>query len=499
MQLERQVVLLAEGLSSQAARSLEVENALGFLTDRLRALLSVESYSPEVSITRPELTQLIETCGEIRQKLHRNNKVTSVENLSMPWLLSGRNFTKEPITLLDLCYGKTNNLNLQQVSALEAKLSQLFKQLHGVRQTLGFILAPGPNASEQARQLLVPTVYARLFNHASQCQRSLEDCCSDLLTLSLIIPSAPWARSQQQVSQNLTAEKVLAVLPAFPRGAPQQRARRAAEALVKTANYSRLMALQQVEALQAELEFHRSLYHLQIKYTEALIQGIRQAYRAFQDSVTESLCSPLQDVLSCYGALKSTASEAALRDFLTVFKNNSEQIQEAVEALRPSKDEGDQALSRYGKEFFQSVEQLLKDCADQRDSASGELKNLKAEYERACESLQMLKAERREKSSQSRSGAGSTEGAEEGGSQSEKIKGEGERSESALQPTPIVAVKPQQSVLERAPSVDVTSSVSEGGVSQQALGTRRPPNDKRGKSLHRSGSMRARVRPSWQN
>lgn len=41
-------------------------------------------------------------------------------------------------------------------------------------------------------------------------------------------------------------ENVLATLPAFPKGAPQQRAKRAAEALVKAQNYSRQMAMQQV-------------------------------------------------------------------------------------------------------------------------------------------------------------------------------------------------------------------------------------------------------------
>ncbi|MGH0130149.1 UNVERIFIED_CONTAM: hypothetical protein FKN15_041200 [Acipenser sinensis] len=118
--------------------------------------------------------------------------VTNVENLSMPCLLSVRNLTKQPVTLLDLCYGKTSNLNLQQVSALESKLSQLLKHLHGMRQTLGFILAPGPDPPEQARKILAPAVYARLLNHASRCNLALEECCPDLLTLSLIVPSAPW-------------------------------------------------------------------------------------------------------------------------------------------------------------------------------------------------------------------------------------------------------------------------------------------------------------------
>ncbi|KAG5841173.1 hypothetical protein ANANG_G00196760 [Anguilla anguilla] len=145
MQLERQVILLSEGLSSQTSRCLEVENALEPLTERLRSLLSVDSPSAEVPIARAELTQLIEMCADVRQKLHRNNKVKTVENLSMPWIMSKRNLVKQPVTLVDLCYGKTNNLNLQQVSALESRLSQLFKHLHGMRQTLGFLLAPGPH------------------------------------------------------------------------------------------------------------------------------------------------------------------------------------------------------------------------------------------------------------------------------------------------------------------------------------------------------------------
>lgn len=45
-------------------------------------------------------------------------------------------------------------------------------------------------------------------------------------------------------------ENILAVLPAFPRGAPLQRARRAAQALSRAANYSVLMAQQQVGVLR---------------------------------------------------------------------------------------------------------------------------------------------------------------------------------------------------------------------------------------------------------
>lgn len=41
----------------------------------LRSLLSVDTPSAEVSIARAELARLIEMCADVRQKLHRNNKV----------------------------------------------------------------------------------------------------------------------------------------------------------------------------------------------------------------------------------------------------------------------------------------------------------------------------------------------------------------------------------------------------------------------------------------
>ncbi|XP_048099772.1 uncharacterized protein LOC125294805 isoform X1 [Alosa alosa] len=414
MQLERQVVLLSEGLSAQVCRCHDVERALDPLVDKLRSLLCSESPGPEVCIQQCELTQLLERCADVRQKLHRKVKATTVEDLSMPWVLTKSNLVKQPVTLLDLCYGKTNNLNLQRVSALESRLCQLFKHLHGIRQTLSLVLAPG--SGEEAP--LVPpgrgpsALYARLLNQAASCVPELDGCCSDLLILSLLVPTAPWVGSEQQVSLELRPEEVLASLPAFPRGAPQQRARRAAEALCRASNHAQLMALQQVEALQAELEFHRSLYSLQVTYTEELIQGVRRSYQAFQDSVTHSLCVPLQDVLSCYADLRSSASEEALRHFLTAFKSNAMCIQEAVEALDPSKSRGAEALSRYGEEFLAAVERILGECGQRRERAAGRLQDLRLEQEQALELLSGLSLERQER--RARRQAGGSQGPRRG-------------------------------------------------------------------------------------
>lgn len=61
-----------------------------------------------------------------------------------------------------------------------------------MRQNLSFVLAPGQMSSEAAHHALPTVVYARLINHAAQCHQSVEECCRDLLTLTLLVPSAPW-------------------------------------------------------------------------------------------------------------------------------------------------------------------------------------------------------------------------------------------------------------------------------------------------------------------
>ncbi|KAM9330945.1 uncharacterized protein PAF06_019276 [Gastrophryne carolinensis] len=488
LQLERQVKLLTEGLSCRASVLLEFGNALQAILDKLQSLLAYGNHSPEVPVTRVELIRMIEICHSMQDKLRHNHQTTSLENLALPWIISGEQATKSPVTLLDLCYGKVDNLNLLYVSALEGKLSTLFRHLHATRQTLSHILAPGAESPESAHHVLPTVIYSRLINHLTRCNQSLEECCRDLLTMTFIVPSAPWAKIECAVSQDFTAENVLAALPAFPKGAPQQRAKRAAEAMVKAANYSRLMAMQQIHALEAELEFHRRIYSLQVQYTQALFQGIKQAYHNFQENVVAVVCSPLKDVLSSYGDLKNEASEAALRNFLTVFKNNVEQIQDAVDILTPSKTqqhEGEEAFSKLGQEFFISLDSSLRKCKEERDRSVFEIDRLKQEMNQALEALRNLKLEKKQK----------------GSSNDQSSKSEEESSEGRAQP-------PNSCAQEIA---DITSQLFPNRRKNSLL----TPNDKetperpsvhqspnsgsvrqRSKSLQRSKSVK--MMPSWQ-
>ncbi|XP_074058074.1 uncharacterized protein LOC141498966 [Macrotis lagotis] len=400
LNLQYVVVLLTEGLSSRSTLLLELNEALNPLSEKLRSFLDCNSPTCEVPVARSELKQMIKICQSLQCKLQKTHQATGIEALALPWLMSRKNFTKPRVTLLDLCYGKMDNLNLQYVSALETKLSQLYRHLHGMMQTLNFILAPGQGCHKQSLQILPTVVYCRLINQMKRCNQSLEQCCNDLLILTLIVPSAPWAKIQNALIPEFTVDSVLAILPSFPKGAPQEKAKKAVEALLKATNYAKLMTTQQINALQAEVSFHRSIYNLQVKYTKAVFDGIKQAYHSFLANVDGFLCSPLRNVLSAYTNLTMDPSDTAFNNFLTVLKNNAEQIQEAIDTLTPSENlqhEGDEALSRLGKEFFLSLEQSLRDCGEQRDKATREMEVLRIELEQAIRELQILRREQREK------------------------------------------------------------------------------------------------------
>ncbi|CAJ0938767.1 unnamed protein product [Ranitomeya imitator] len=159
-----------------------------------------------------------------------------------------------------------------------------------------------------------------------------------------------------------------------------------------------IVRVRKIHALEAELDFHRGIYNLQVQYTQALFQGIKQAYHNFQENVVAVVCSPLKEVLSSYADLKHDASEASLRNFLTIFKNNAEHIQDAVDTLTPStaqQHEGEEAFSKLGKEFFISLDSSLKTCKEERDRSIFEIEKLRQELNQALDTIKTLKMEKK--------------------------------------------------------------------------------------------------------
>ncbi|XP_071755908.1 uncharacterized protein LOC139912103 [Centroberyx gerrardi] len=401
MQLERQVVLLSEGLSSHVCRCLDVEKALNSLTHTLRSLVGFDSSQTQVTVPLSELTRLIEMCSTVSRALHRNNKVNTVQGLTMPWVLSPPSLQKQPMTLLDVCYGRTDGINLQYVSSLESGLSQLFKHLLGLKYSLTQIVghssapSPGPAPGPDPDPVKAPqVVYERLLAQTSISLSALELCCTDLLPLSLIGPHSPQGRTELDVCVEMKVADVLSLLPALSRGA-QQRATRAAQAIVHTHNHAQRMARLQLEAAEAELQFHGRMSSLQAGQTQQLIQGLGHAYRDFQNNIQHSLCEPMQDILSCYDLLVASGSDEALKGFLSAFETNQSELRETVGALATSQEQGEVALAQCEQDFQLAADRLRREWEEQKDSVAVELEDLKVAYNSALLQLDTLRRERR--------------------------------------------------------------------------------------------------------
>ncbi|XP_066468651.1 uncharacterized protein [Tiliqua scincoides] len=258
------------------------------------------------------------------------------------------------------------------------------------------------------------------------------------------------------------------------------------------------MAMQQILALQAELNFHRNVYNLQVKYTEAVFDGIKQAYHTFQDNVAAVLCSPLQDVFSSYTKLKTDASEAALRDFLTAFKNNAEQIQYAVETLTPPMNkqrEGSEALSKFGREFFLSLERSLIACGEQRDKAASEMETLQTELDRALETLRNLKEQKVKRAGASQHFPKQ----EEGRSQGTEASGFDVLLEKKSEPASVCRFPQQkESLLPKSPPAIEQQLINPSSKQKLESSDGIAVQQKR-TLLCRSKSMKATERPPWQD
>ncbi|CAG2221932.1 unnamed protein product [Mytilus edulis] len=71
IQLERQVLMMSEAISSRSETLAEVENSLTWMTDQWR--------SPEVPVKRSDLTLMVETAESARIKLYKQIEVNMLK------------------------------------------------------------------------------------------------------------------------------------------------------------------------------------------------------------------------------------------------------------------------------------------------------------------------------------------------------------------------------------------------------------------------------------
>ncbi|XP_033750158.1 uncharacterized protein LOC117334575 isoform X1 [Pecten maximus] len=392
IQLERQVLLMSEALSSRSGALMEVENALTWLADKCRHYIALEVPGATVSVPRSDFTQMVHTAESSRIKLFKNIENCSTQTqgqalMFMNAFIKPQSF--QNCTLLDIASGRLDYINLKHVSKLESKLSSLYKdltQLHDVLET------------PQDRSVMTSSCVASVIRDRASTQllRScarLKDCCGDLLSLSLLYPSAPWPPLKKSMLKDVTCDHVMASLPSLPKSKIPE-VKRVMTALLKAQSYHHHMLSQQIKGLKEEVKFHQAVYNLQISYSETLLTAVREGYRDFEKSTNEFLIKPLRDILEAYLSMKTSGSETGLRQFLTCFKNSEDQLMDAVLKLstegKHENGSGAEVLSQFGEEFTKSLDKAVKQSQWRRDKAGKERAELKEEQKKLEEELQSL-------------------------------------------------------------------------------------------------------------
>ncbi|XP_071104262.1 uncharacterized protein [Haliotis cracherodii] len=393
IQQERQILLLNEAVGSRAATLMEVENALSWLADSFRSHIAAEVRGTNVPVPRSDLVKMVETAESARIKLFKNIQNSSQEHLSKPLLLMNDFLhpgLQEDHTLLDVVSGKLEHLNLKRVSQLEAKLSSLYKEL--VR--MHHLISDDKWTSERlCSSHMTSAVKERLNTQVLRSCAMMKDCADDLLTLSLLVPSAPWPVLKRPVLKEVSADEFLSCLPSLPRGKAQA-VHRLVNTLLRVCNYRHHIQDREVKALREEVKFHQSVYDLQLEYTHSLLDAVREGYREFETSASEVIVKPLTAVLEGYALLKTTTDEDALRTFLSLFKENEELFSDAVGKLsldtKSSRDEKNASLTAFGEDFMTMLDQHVLTQQRKRERGVRERQDLKVEQEKLDEELRTL-------------------------------------------------------------------------------------------------------------
>ncbi len=267
-------------------------NTISILSDTFRSIIqNAESRSltpvKTVTIEKSELTKWTELAESTRLKLIRSeDNSMSQDDLSeqSEASLFTSKFAKtnsKHVNLLDVCSGDLNHVNLKQVSLLESNLSQLYKKLTRLKESLETNINENKSnnaksktelpASNKRKSQLLPLHRENLKSLLDECCLATQTSCSQLFDLSLIVPSAPWSTIKISPIDKLSQEALMSKLKSI--GLPKSKLM-PVECLLKAyyvaSNYHNHMKSSEIVALNEEIKFYRSSYSLQKEYIESV-------------------------------------------------------------------------------------------------------------------------------------------------------------------------------------------------------------------------------------
>ncbi|CAE1312789.1 unnamed protein product [Acanthosepion pharaonis] len=279
-----------------------------------------------------------------------------------------------PISLLDCSTGKLEHLNLKFVARLESRLSSLLRELVQLQHSLDshktLTTATPMSTKTMSKDFLVNRIEQHQKEQIEKCCQLLQASSEHLMDLTMLHPSAPWGPLRRPLFQNgTTVEQIMAALPRS--SSINSKVKAVIEALMKAVNYKQLMCQQQIQALKAELKFHREVYSLQISYTHSLMTSLREGYKKFHDSTAETLFLPLKDILNAFFQLKSKGDEESWTNFLSRFKANADTLEKATEWMSEHHLHSKEVLfDSYMSDFHQALAQLELTNQNKKSEAS---------------------------------------------------------------------------------------------------------------------------------
>lgn len=169
--------------------------------------------------------------------------------------------------------------------------------------------------------------------------------------------------------------KATAILDRFPSSIRHKReVIKEIDAIVKAVNHTIDLLELKHSALEQELAFHKSIYDLQISYTESLFQAVSSGFQDFQQSVSSLICQPLEAITTSFETLNSNSSDDVLKDFLLVMKDHSAKLNEVVSSLRVKMESDSQeALSDYSRHFYRQLSRQQQQYSEERDRKLDEI------------------------------------------------------------------------------------------------------------------------------
>ena len=369
IQLERQNSLLTETINSHSETQMEAENALAATIDYCQSVMARKESINQVRVSCSDLDWIMTTLESARKRLHRMaQKTYSLQGCSKPLLWYGsflRNCPDQPVTMLDVCRGDIEHVNLKHVSRLESKLVNLYKELALVSNTLQICIQS--SSADEVISVAPTAIYSRLSDQVKHSCDLLQDVCSQLLQLSLLVPAAPLPALNKPLFEPLTVENVMKV---FGKSAKRHDVKQLIEALVKYVNISVSHAGIENQLLIEELEFHRAIYKFETQYAELLFSSMNKCYAEFESDMQEVICQPLGEILQVFDEFRESAENNSLLHFIEVFRNHTSELSEAVKRLSVNaSSQSDKAcqFSEYGTQFLKRMKNCHTECKRKRD------------------------------------------------------------------------------------------------------------------------------------